>query len=160
MCHLFPEFHYGNACAAKLNMLIVGRGNARYGGEVLADDLSQGSCTCAVKDADTRGIDQQGIVYEIGDGLQGFVGSHPANIYLWMEFEMLLPYAVCRLLAYHYGLACFAIHPSFGGEGRGFQSLNVNQRPHHAKGNSRLLAFNSSNGAYGSLTFDADAIAN
>ena len=91
------QFHYRDACAAELNVLVVEGGDARDSVQVLADGLTEGSCACAVEDADARGVDQQGIVDEVGDGLQGFVCSHTADVYLLLEVEMLLADAVLCL---------------------------------------------------------------
>ena len=54
---LIPEFHYCDACSAKLDVFVVGRSDTRYSCQILADDLPECSCTCAVKDADAGGVD-------------------------------------------------------------------------------------------------------
>ena len=158
---LLFEFHYRDACAAELDVFVVVRDDARDGVQVLADGLPKCSSTCAVQDTDARCVDQQSVVDEVGDSLQGFVGSHAPHVNLLPEVEMLLPDAVLCLSAYDYSLLCLAIFPSFGGGGGGFlQSLEVNDGSHHAKGDGGLLALDGRDGAHGSLAFDADSIAN
>ena len=124
--NLSLQFHYRDACAAELDVLVVKGDDARDSVHVLTDGLAQGSCACAVKDADARGVDQQGIVDEVGNGLQGFVCPHASHINLLPEVEMLLPNAVSSLFAYHNSLSCFAFLLSLGWDRGGFQPLDVN----------------------------------
>ena len=91
------KFHYRNACTAKLDVFVVSREDTRNRIQVLTNDLPQGSCACAVKNADAGGIDQQRIVDEVGDGLQSLVCTHSAHINLLSEVEVLLSDAVLRL---------------------------------------------------------------
>ncbi len=49
---LLFEFHYRDAGAAELDVLVVVRDDAGDGVQVLADGLSKCSSTCAVQDAD------------------------------------------------------------------------------------------------------------
>ena len=93
------EFHNRNACAAELDMLVVVRDNSGDGVQVLANGLPKRSCTCAVQDTDARCVDQQSVVDEVGDSLQGFVGSHAPNVNLLLEVEVFLPDIVLSLAA-------------------------------------------------------------
>ena len=93
------EFHNRNACAAELDVLVVIRDNSGDGVQVLANGLPKRSCTCAVQDTDARCVDQQSVVDEVGDSLQGFVGSHAPNVNLLLEVEVFLPDIVLSLAA-------------------------------------------------------------
>ena len=107
---LLFQLHDSYACAAELNVLVVEGDDAGNGCEVLTDDLPQGSCACAVKDSNASNIDQQSIIDEVGDGLQGFVHSHASHINLLLEVKMLLPDAVLSLAANHYRLSRFLFY--------------------------------------------------
>ena len=93
------EFHNRNACAAELDVFVVVRDDAGDGVQVLADGLPKCSSTCAVQDTDARCVDQQSVVDEVGDSLQGFVGSHAPNVNLLLEVEVFLPDIVLSLAA-------------------------------------------------------------
>ena len=143
---LFSELDHSNTCSAELYVFVVGRDDARHGLQILPNDLPEGSCACAVKDADAGGIDQKSIVDEVGDCLQCFVSSHAPNIYLLSEVKVLLSDAVLRLSAHYHGLGCLVAF-SFWRKWRGFQSLDIYQRTHYAECDSGLFAFDGGDGA-------------
>ena len=61
-------------------MLIVIGSYARHGVEILANESAEYAIAGAVQNAHIFTAELNGIVEEIGDGLNGFVATHAANI--------------------------------------------------------------------------------
>ena len=59
--------------------------------QILSDRHFQGSGSCAMQDAHPLGTELDGIINELGDGLQCLIGPHTAHINI--GFEVQLPVA-------------------------------------------------------------------
>ena len=73
--------------------------DARYGGQVLADECTEYSGSCSVKNTYTVHANKDGIVYEISDSLQSLVTTHPPYINILLEIKLLLVHLVMCLTA-------------------------------------------------------------
>ena len=79
-------------------MLVSEVGNIRYGGQILAYQLAQDTCTRAVKNAHPGYAHQNSIVDEISDGIDGFVASHASHIDILFEVQLLVVDHLYRLV--------------------------------------------------------------
>ena len=80
-------------------------GDAGDGREVLSDQLSEDAVSCAVKDADAVGTDLDGVVNEVGDGLQRLVATHAAEVDLLAEMQAFLVHGIGRVCTEEGGTA-------------------------------------------------------
>ena len=82
------EFDDGDADAAELDVFVFEAADVGDGGEVVADELAEDTCTCAVQDSYGGDVGENGVVDEVGDGLYGFVAAHAADVYFMFEMEL------------------------------------------------------------------------
>ena len=80
-------------------MFVARIGDGRHCAEVLTDELTEGTCACAVQDADASYADLYGIVDEQLHGVEGLVASHSAHVDILLEMEALLAHEVLCLAA-------------------------------------------------------------
>ena len=94
------EFHDGDAGASELHMFIVKSAYSRHPLEVVSYQLPQGACPGTVQDAYLLGSYLNGVVDEVDNCLEGFVGSESANVDFSVEVETFLPHAVGCFFTY------------------------------------------------------------
>ena len=82
------EVYYCDACSTELDMFVAVTFHFLDGIEVLADELFEDASTGAVENSHARLTELDGIVDEVGDGLNGFVAAHATYINVGLEIEL------------------------------------------------------------------------
>ena len=155
VCWAILQIDDCDACATKLHVFVGEVRDVGDCGEVLADELAQNAVSLSVKDAHARHSHKDGVVDEIGDGIEGFVASHPSHVEVLME---VLPVGVD-------GLARLAADVVSGEAGvflcwlaviGQFQTLQAHLRAHTAKDDSCRFPLDAFYRSHGLQALDAD----
>lgn len=150
---ILRQFYHSDASPTELYVFVTGVHDGGDGAEILTDELAEGSCASAVKDADAGHTNLCGVVDEMLDGIEGFVTTHPSYVDLLLEMEALLAHGVLRL-ASEESDACRRL--LFLRWLRGYEAINTHRRSHLTKQDCGLLAIDALDDAHGGLTFEAN----
>ena len=132
-------------------------GDAGDGREVLSDQLSEDAVACAVKDADAVGTDLDGVVNEVGDGLQRLVATHAAEVDLLAEMQAFLVHGIGRVCTEEGGTArCGTLQ---GGLVDALQTLRGDGTLDRPEGYDGLLALYFQDASDGRLALHAHRVA-
>ena len=74
-----------DSCSSELHMLIGEVGDIGNGSQVFTDELSENTRSCAVENTYPADSHQNGVVDEIGDGIDGLVTTHAPHIQILLE---------------------------------------------------------------------------
>ena len=135
------------------------------GGQILAYQLPQDARSRAVQDSHARHAYEDGIVDEIGDGVDGLVASHTAHVEVLSEVQFAVVYHLAGVLRYHPVRACdivvalLGLRELRGGFLGAFQTVGTHLRTHAAEDDHRLTAVDAFNLADGREAFDAHGVA-
>ena len=66
-------------------------------GQIRANQLAQNACSSTVQDAYARHTDEDGVVDEIGDGVDGFVAAQTPDVDVLMEVQLAVVDDVTRI---------------------------------------------------------------
>ena len=105
----------------------------------------------------TRHTEQYGIVYIIGDGLQGLLATHTTHVDVLLELQAALRDVLLCLLA-QVGIGTWALGFLLACSllcGR-FKLGELGHGAHHAEGHCGILSVNLFDGADGLLAFDSN----
>ena len=136
------------------------------GGQILADELAQNTRSSTVQNAYSRHSHKDGIVDEIGDGIDGFVASHAADVDVLLEVQFAVIDDVAGIVrnvgigACDGGVTLFglAFLLRFGGFGM-LQPLSPHLGLHIAKDDGGHLAVYAFNGSDAGESLDAHGVA-
>ena len=101
------QLYDSDASTAELHMLVAIALDTAHTVQVLTDGHFQRAGTRAMQDAHALGIELDGIIDEIGNGLQGLVGTHAAHVDIGFEIQLARTYLVGRAAAQRFGLGQF-----------------------------------------------------
>lgn len=68
--------------------------------KILTDELAEDACARSVEYAYAGHADKNGVVDEIGDGRDGFVAAHAADIEVLLEVEFAVVYCLAGLASH------------------------------------------------------------
>lgn len=154
-----------DACTTELNVFVAIVRNVGYGSQILAYQLAQNTRSCAVKDAYSRHANEDGVVDEIGNGIDGFVASHASHVEILTEVQLAVVDHVTRVFRYQSIGACDVAVALFGLREWGgrllcaFKTVGSHLRPHAAEDDYRLTAADALYLTNGGETLDADGVA-
>lgn len=95
---LLVKVYHGDACPAKLYVLVAIGTDIGDGMQVLANQLAQDAAARAVEDAHTRHAHENGIVDEVGDGIDSLIAAHAAHVQILAEIQLARVYRLARLV--------------------------------------------------------------
>ena len=134
-------------------------------GQILAYQLAQNTGSRTVQDSHARHAYEDGIVDEIGDGVDSLIASHAAHVEVLTEVQLAVVYHLAGVLRYHPVRACDIVVALFGlRELRGgllgtFQTVCAHLRTHAAEDDHRLTAIDAFDLADGREAFYAHGVA-
>ena len=146
-------------------MLVAEVADVGHGGKVLPYELTQNARACSVQNAYARHANEDGIVDEVGDGIDGLVATYATDIKVLAEVLFTVVDDVARVVrdaavgAHDVGVACLGLcllgFRRFGV----FQTLGAHLGLHAAEDDCSHLAVDALNGAYALQPLDAHGVA-